>query len=164
MISQILRNAVKLGCIGLAIAAFASLPAMQTHAQQNAARQYIQAPGTLAGLPFSEGVLTGNTLYIAGHIGTDSTGQAPKDVDQEIKLLFDAFRTTVEQAHLKMDDLVYVHIFCTDLSLYDKFNAEYRKQFAKDFPARAFVGVASLLRGAHFEMQGIAVKRGSPLL
>jgi 2-iminobutanoate/2-iminopropanoate deaminase len=159
MISQILRNAVKLTCIGFAIAAFVSLPAVRTPAQQNAPRQYIQATGSLGGLPFSEAVLTGKTLYIAGHIGTDSTGQAPKDVDQEIKLLFDAFRTTVGQAHLKMDDLVYVHVFCTDLSLYDKFNAQYRAQFSKDFPARAFVGVASLLRGAHFEMQGIAVAR-----
>lgn len=159
MISQILRNAVKLACIGLAITAFASLPAVQTRAQQNAARQYIQAPGSLAGLPFSEGVLTGKTLYIAGHIGVDSSGQAPKDVDQEIKLLFDAFRTTVEQGHMKMDDLVYIHVYCTDLSLYDKFNTAYRAQFSKDFPARAFIGVASLLRGARFEMQGIAVAR-----
>lgn len=160
MISQILRNAVKLGCIGLAIAAFASLPAAQKPAQQSATRQYIQSAGSLAGLPFSEAVLTGKTLYVAGHVGLDpSTGNAPADVDQEIKLLLDGFRATVEQAHLKMDDLVYVHIYCTDLSLYDKFNAEYRKQFTKDFPARAFVGVASLLRGAHFEMQGIAVAR-----
>lgn len=159
MISQILRNAVKLACIGLAIAAFASLPAAQTRAQQNAARQYIQAPGSLAGLPFSEGVVAGKTLYIAGHIGVDSSGQAPKDVDQEIKLLFEAFRTTVEQGHMKMDDLVYIHVYCTDLSLYDKFNTAYRAQFSKDFPARAFIGVASLLRGARFEMQGIAVAR-----
>jgi enamine deaminase RidA (YjgF/YER057c/UK114 family) len=29
----------------------------------------------------------------------------------------------------------------------------------RGFPARAFLGVASLIRGAHFEVAGIAVKR-----
>lgn len=57
-----------------------------------------------------------------------------------------------------MDDLVSVHVYCTDLALYEKFNTAYRGQFAKDFPARAFIGVASLVRGAHFDMEGTAVK------
>jgi enamine deaminase RidA (YjgF/YER057c/UK114 family) len=59
-----------------------------------------------------------------------------------------------------MDDLVYVQIACTDLSLYDKFNAAYRSYFTtKDLPAREFIGAGSLLRGGHFELQAIAVRR-----
>ena len=58
-----------------------------------------------------------------------------------------------------MDDLVYVQIACTDLSLYDKFNAKYRGYFTtKDLPAREFIGVSALLRGGHFELQAIAVR------
>lgn len=57
-----------------------------------------------------------------------------------------------------MDDLVYVQVYCTDLSLYDKFNAAYRKYFGKDLPARAFLGAGSLLRNARFEMQAIAMR------
>ena len=58
------------------------------------------------------------------------------------------------------DDLTYVQIACTDLSLYDKFNAAYRGYFTtKDLPAREFIGAATLLRGGHFEMQAIAVRR-----
>ncbi len=57
-----------------------------------------------------------------------------------------------------MDDLVSVTAYCPDLSLYDRFNAAYRSYFTGDFPARAFVGSAPLLRGRHFEMQAIAVK------
>ncbi len=61
---------------------------------------------------------------------------------------------------MTMDDLVYVQIACTDLSLYDKFNAAYRSYFTtKDLPAREFIGAASLLRGGHFEIQAIAVRR-----
>ena len=42
--------------------------------------------------------------------------------------------------------------------IYDKFNAAYKTYFTKDFPAREFIGVASILRGAHFEMQAIAAR------
>ena len=60
---------------------------------------------------------------------------------------------------MTMDDLVYVQVACTDLSLYDKFNAAYRGYFAtKELPAREFIGVASVLRGGHFEIQAIAVR------
>jgi 2-iminobutanoate/2-iminopropanoate deaminase len=45
------------------------------------------------------------------------------------------------------------------MALYDTFNGVYRGYFHGQFPARAFVGVASLVRGAHFEITGIAVKR-----
>ena len=90
----------------------------------------------------------------------DKTGKPPAEVDQEIKLLLEQIKATLEQANMTMDDLVYVQIACTDLSLYDKFNAAYKGYFtSKDLPAREFIGVASLLRGGHFELQAIAVKR-----
>jgi enamine deaminase RidA (YjgF/YER057c/UK114 family) len=112
-------------------------------------------------LPFSGGILAGNTLYMSGRIGLDAkTGKAPAEVEEEIKLLLDHVKATLGEAGMTMDDLVYVQVACTDLSLYDKFNASYRTYFSgKDFPAREFIGAASLLRGGHFELQAIAVKR-----
>ena len=74
-------------------------------------------------------------------------------------LLPDHVKTELVQAGGTMDDLVYLQIACTDLSLYDKFNAAYRGYFtAKDLPAREFIGAATLLRGGHFEIQSIAVR------
>jgi 2-iminobutanoate/2-iminopropanoate deaminase len=65
----------------------------------------------------------------------------------------------VEAAGFKMEDLVSVQIFCTDLSLYATFNTVYRSYFHDHFPARAFVGVDKLVvSGAHFEVMGTAVK------
>jgi enamine deaminase RidA (YjgF/YER057c/UK114 family) len=123
-------------------------------------RRAIKATGSAANLPFSEGVLIDKTLYVAGHIGLDpKTGKAPGDVDQEIKLLLDSFQATLNEGGMTMDDLVSVQIYCTDLSLYEKFNAAYAKHFTKELPARMFVGAGSLLRDGHFEMMGIAVKR-----
>jgi 2-iminobutanoate/2-iminopropanoate deaminase len=110
-------------------------------------------------LPFSEGVLVGNTLYVAGHIGIDSkTGQAAKDPAVEAKLVMDAVQKTVQSAGLTMDDLVSVTVYCTELDLYAAFNKTYESYFHGKYPARAFIGVAQLLRGGHFEVEGIAVK------
>ena len=111
-------------------------------------------------LPFSKAILAGDTLYLSGSIGLDpKTGKAPEKIEDELKFLFDDYKNTLSAAGMTMDDLVYVQISSTDLSLYDKFNAAYRAQFSKDFPAREFIGAGSLLRGGHFEMQAIAVKR-----
>ena len=122
-------------------------------------RQYINLPRPVPNLPFSDGVLVGNTLYLSGRIGLDpQSGKVPADVNDELHNLFEGIKNVLKEAHMTMDDLVYVQVFCPDLSLYGKFNAAYRAYYAKDFPARAFIGSGPLLFGGHFEIQCIAVK------
>jgi 2-iminobutanoate/2-iminopropanoate deaminase len=111
-------------------------------------------------LPFSNGVVVGDTLYIAGHIGLDpKTGQPPASAEDEAKLMMDLTKQTIESAGFEMDDVVQLQIFCTDLSLYETFNAVYVRYFHGKFPARAFIGADKLVRGGRFEVMGIAVKR-----
>lgn len=118
-----------------------------------------QTAAAIKALPFSDGVLVGNTLYIAGHIGLDTkTDAPPASAEDEARLVMDGVKQTVESG-LTMDDVVSVQIFCTDLKLYDTFNAVYKTYFHGDFPARAFLGAASLVRGAKFEVMGTAVKK-----
>jgi 2-iminobutanoate/2-iminopropanoate deaminase len=129
------------------------------HPQVGSVRKAINLPDDNPQLPFSGAILSGNTLYLSGRIGLDKTGKAPADIDEEIKQLLDHIKATTVAAGMSMDDLVYVQIACTDLSLYDKFNTAYRTYFTtKDLPAREFIGVANLLRGGHFEIQAIAVR------
>src|SRR5208282_5672359 len=109
--------------------------------------------------PFSNAVMVGGTLYVAGHLGLDpATGKAGSDPEAEARLVMDAVQQTLARASLTMDNLVSVTVYCTDLDLYDKFNAVYRGYFHEHFPARAFIGVAKLVRGAHFEVAGVAAK------
>lgn len=123
-------------------------------------RKAINLPrGQASSLPFSDAVMAGNTLYISGRLGIDlNKMKAPADAKDEAKLLLDGFKSVLAQANLTMDNLVTVTIYCPDLTLYTTFNEVYRSYFSKDFPARAFIGSGPLLFGAHFEMQGIAVK------
>jgi reactive intermediate/imine deaminase len=125
-------------------------------------RKYIVNPRAddRKGLPFSDAVLVGNTLYIAGHIGLDpKTSQAPADAELEAHVVMDGIKKTVENAGFSMDDIVSMQIFCTDLKLYDTFNNVYKTYFHGDFPARAFIGTDKLLRNGHYEVLGIAIKR-----
>lgn len=123
-------------------------------------RHVINLPNRPPNLPFSDGVLAGNTLYIAGRIGIDpATGLAPLEIDRELQILFEEFSAVLQHAGMNWDDLVWVQIFAPDLSLWSRFNDEYVKHFREAFPARAFLGSAPLLLNGRFEMMGIAVKR-----
>ena len=132
-------------------------------AAEAADRKYIVTarPADFKGLPFSDGVLVGNTLYIAGHIGLDTkTGAPPASAEDEARLAMEQIKQTVEAAGMTMDDLVSVQIFCTDLKLYETFNGVYKTYFHGDYPARSFIGTDKLLRNGRYEVLGIAVKKG----
>jgi 2-iminobutanoate/2-iminopropanoate deaminase len=123
------------------------------------ARKYIQLNDHG---PFSDGVLVGNTLYLAGRIGLDDSGKrVPDSIEAEACALLNGVQAVLHEAGMKMDDLVYVQVFCPDVSLWERFNKIYSSYFKdRKLPARAFLGSGKLLFGAHFEMQGIAVKEG----
>jgi reactive intermediate/imine deaminase len=143
--------------VGFALGLAVAVPAVRA----GAPRRHVNLPGRAApGPPFSDAVVVGDVVYLAGRLGIDpKTGQAPPDLDEEIRLLLDGVKAVLAETGLTMDDLVTVQVFCPDLALYDRFNAAYRGYFGKEYPARAFIGSGPLLRGGHFEMQGIAVRR-----
>jgi len=122
-------------------------------------RQYVMRPGRTGDWPFSDGVWAGSTFYLSGHLGIDrSTNRPLENVEDEIRLMLDTFKATLAAAKLSMQDLVYVQIFCSDVSLFATFNVIYRTYFGKNFPTRAFIGSGLLLFGARFEIQGIATR------
>ena len=99
-------------------------------------------------------------MSVSGHLGLDpDTGQVPADPAEEVRVLLDSFEATLEAGGMTMDDLIRVQVFCSDISLYGVFNAEYRTRFTGPFPARAFIGSGELLFGCRFEMLGTAARR-----
>ncbi len=126
-----------------------------------AKREYINLGVRRPNLPFSDAVLVNDTLYVSGRIGIDpDTGVAAKEIERELELLFAGFEDVLAQSGMTMNDLVWVQVFCPDVSLWNKFNEEYVTHFSGQFPARAFLGSGPLLLNGRFEMMGIAVKRG----
>jgi reactive intermediate/imine deaminase len=141
----------------LATLSAADLPAQET-------REFVN-PGSAsdpASSPYSGAVLVGNTLYLAGTIGLTADDKVPETAAEEARLVLGDLQKTLQSAGMSMDDLVSVQVFCSDVKHYAEFNNVYRGYFNREFPARAFIGVGTLLYGARFEVQGIAVKRETP--
>src|SRR5579863_3484777 len=69
-----------------------------------ATRKTFNSPEQAIQAPYSEGILAGNTLYLAGRIGLEpKTGKPPAEVDDEIKLMLDSLKGTLAQAGMTMD-------------------------------------------------------------
>jgi 2-iminobutanoate/2-iminopropanoate deaminase len=116
------------------------------------------AGGVPEGAPLRATVLAGDTLYVSGQLDRDAQGNTGKTATESAKLALDNVKKAVEDAGFKMNDLVLVQVFATDLKSFADFNKVYRSYFTGPMPARAFIGAGSLLGGGHFEVLGIAVK------
>jgi 2-iminobutanoate/2-iminopropanoate deaminase len=122
--------------------------------------RFVNRPGRPAAWPFSDGAWVGPTFYVSGHLGLDPvTRVPPEEPEQEARLMLDGVKATLAAAGLAMADLVWVQIYCSDVSLFTRFNDVYRTYFGGEFPARAFLGSGPLLFGCRFEVLGIAAKR-----
>ena len=111
------------------------------------------------GMPFSEGFVAGNTLYVAGQQGPDAQGKVTgTDITLQTTNAIAAVKKVIEHAGFKITDVVAVTVYVTDLNDVKKMNDVYVKLMPDPKPARATVQVAGLIGGAKIEMSAIAVK------
>jgi 2-iminobutanoate/2-iminopropanoate deaminase len=119
-----------------------------------------RAIGFTKGMPFSEGYVAGNTLYVAGQQGPDSHGTVTSiDITPQTTNAIAAVKKVVEDAGFQMSDIVSVTVYVTDLGDVAKMNEVYKKLMPDPKPARATVQVAGLIGGAKIEISAIAVKQ-----
>jgi len=111
------------------------------------------------GMPFSDGFVAGNTLYVAGQQGPDAHGNVTgTDITLQTTNAIAAVKKVVEKAGFQMSDIVSVTVYVTDLNDVEKMNEVYKKLMPDPKPARATVQVAGLIGGAKIEISAIAVK------
>ncbi len=112
------------------------------------------------GMPFSEGVVAGHTLYVAGQQGPDEHGDVTStDITVQTQNTIAAIQKIVEKAGFHMSDIASVTVYITDLDDVPKMNEVYKKLMPDPKPARATVKVAGLIGGAKIEISAIAVKQ-----
>jgi 2-iminobutanoate/2-iminopropanoate deaminase len=125
-----------------------------------AQRKYINLPGSAPTRPYSDAVRVGDTLYLAGKLGQDpKTNEYPKEFADEVRQCLKNQGEVLKAAGFDFGDVVKVTVFMTDLSKFDDMNKVYLDFFKSDRPARATIGVAGLVRGAHIEIEMVAVKK-----
>jgi 2-iminobutanoate/2-iminopropanoate deaminase len=129
--------------------------------------QYVEAQehkavnlGTETGLPFSDGIIAGNTLYIAGQEGTDSSGKLVSGgITPETTAALGAIQKVVKAAGFEMKDIVSVTVYLADIHDFPEMNKVYRGVMPDPKPARATVQAAALVNNARIEVSAIAVKQ-----
>jgi len=112
------------------------------------------------GLPYSPGILVGDTLYLSGQLGRDpaTATLVPGGIEAETRQALENLGTVLRAAGMGYQDVVSVTAYLADFRDFPKFNQVYREVFSKDPPARATVQVAGLNLGARVEIQMIAAR------
>ena len=109
-------------------------------------------------MPFSNGILVANTLYVAGQEGLDDGKLRPGGIGPETQATLENIKKIVEAAGLQMTDVVSVNVYLADIAEFGEMNKVYKTFFPEPRPARATVQVARLVNDARVEISAIAVK------
>ena len=64
---------------------------------------------------FSQGVQVGNTLHMAGQVGTDATGKAPDSLLEQMKNAYKHVESVLKEFDCTMDNVVEETWFVTDM-------------------------------------------------
>jgi 2-iminobutanoate/2-iminopropanoate deaminase len=110
-----------------------------------------------SGLPFSPGILAGDTLYISGKGDQLPDGQHPPTFEAQVRQALRNVETTLTQAGLDFRHVVMSHVFLDKQENLEVTNKVYKEFFkAGDEPACATVFVDWIPGGSHVEVTCIA--------
>ena len=124
---------------------------------------HLNATGSLPeGMPFSEAVRVGDTLYMSGQVGIlpGSMELAQGGMEAEAKQAMDNIRAVVEANGLTMNDVVKCTVMLADIADWPAFNTIYRAFFEAPFPARSAFAASGLALGARVEVECLAAFPG----
>lgn len=107
--------------------------------------------------PYSQAVRSGDLVFLSGQIALDpDTGLLVEgDIEAQTRRAFENLKAVCEAAGGSLDDVVRVGLYLTDLGQFGTVNAVMAEYFDAPYPARSTIGVASLPRGAQFEVDAI---------
>ena len=110
--------------------------------------------------PYSQAILIGNTLYLAGQIAIDpSSGtMVSGGIEEQTEQVMKNLQAVLEAAGFSFNEVVSTQVFLSDLNHYGAMNEIYAKYFQNDPPARAVVQVARVPKDALVEIMMTAVQ------
>ena len=114
-----------------------------------------QAPAAIGA--YSQAVRAGDTVYLSGAIPLvpETMELVSDDVRAQIEQVFDNLDAVCKAAGGSFDQVVKLTVFLTDLGDFPLVNEAMEARFAKPYPARAAIGVASLPRNVAVEVEGV---------
>lgn len=123
-------------------------------------RQIVRSADAPAAIgPYSQAVRVGDVVYLSGQIALDPASGALVDggLEAQVEQAFRNLQAVATAAGGSLAHCVKLTLFLTDLAHFAKVNEAMQKWFDAPYPARSTVGVASLPRGALFEVEAVMV-------
>ena len=120
-----------------------------------------QAPAAIG--PYSQAVsanfaFKGTVVFCSGQIGLDpATGNLRDGFEAQVDQALANMQAVIKAAGGDLSGIVKLTLFLTDLGNFGVVNAKLEALLPKPYPARSTVGVASLPKGAQFEIEAIVV-------
>jgi reactive intermediate/imine deaminase len=116
-----------------------------------------QAPAAIG--PYSQAVRTGLVVFLSGQLGLDpaSGSLVTGEFAAEVRQAFSNLEAVARAAGGSLANAVKFTLFLTDLTKFGEVNQIMSELVPKPYPARSTIGVASLPRGARFEVEAILV-------
>ncbi len=107
----------------------------------------INPPGTekvYEKLQFSQAVQVGDTIWVSGQVGMDSTGMAGEDIATQARLAFENLQHVLEAAGSSLDDIVELVSYHTSMNGIRDFGKVKTEFITRNYPAWTAVGVTEL--------------------
>lgn len=116
------------------------------------------APAPVEGAPYSQAVVAGDVVHVAGQLGLDpdSGRLVADDVTAQTHQAMRNLRAILEEAGAAMSDVLKVTVFLDDLDDFAAMNEAYREHMSPPYPARTAVQVEALPLGARVEFDAVA--------
>ena len=110
--------------------------------------------------PYSQAILSGNTLYCSGQIAInpDTGNLVIENITAETNQVMKNILAVLNAADMNFENVVKCSIFMIDMNDYLAVNQEYAKYFSENSPAREAVQVSVLPKNVNVEISIIAVK------
>jgi len=126
------------------------------HAQEHHAVNQSNARG----LPYSDGIVAGNTLYIAGQEGADDSDKlVAGGIAAETKAALENVQRVIKAAGFDLKDIVSVTVYLADIHEFGDMNQVYKNFLPDPKPTRATIQAAALVNNARVEISAIAVRQ-----
>lgn len=116
-----------------------------------------EAPAAVG--PYSQAVRVGSLIFCSGQIPLDPKTQTivEGDISAQTKRVLENITAVLKSESLTFENIVKTTIFLTNLGDFQTVNELYGSYFQSDPPARSTVEVSALPKGAHVEIEVIAV-------
>ena len=114
-----------------------------------------KAPAAIG--PYSQAIVSGNTVYCSGQIPINpETGEIPDGVANQAHQVFKNIKNLLEAAGTSIDKVIKTSVFIKDMNDFAEINKIYAEYFTDPYPARSCVEVARLPKDVLLETEVIA--------